>query len=247
MATLRFLGHSSWEVTTQDGTVIYVDPWLVGNPVAPITLDEVQKADLVCVTHGHLDHIGNSIEIAKKTGATLVCAPDMGYYFELHHNLRWDKETYPLHEGGSATVRGIGVHMTHAQHSAEIYGPEWTTDQKYFLGAGTVIGYVLDLEPGVSLYHPGDTGLFSDMQLIAELYHPNIGVLPIGGRYTMGPREAAIATGWLRLEAVIPMHYDTFPDQAQDDQEFARQVTVRSPETKTVILKPGEIYEYRGS
>ncbi|MFQ6111277.1 MAG: metal-dependent hydrolase, partial [Nitrospinota bacterium] len=190
MCEIRWLGHASWEITTGDGKRIYLDPWLDANPACPIKLSEIDRADIVCVSHGHRDHIGDSLDIVKKTGARLICTPEIGFY-AASKGIEFDRGSYPLNIGGSVRLGGVTVHMTAAAHTTELYGEEWLKESRVLPGSGAV-GFVLE-EAGVSIYYAGDTGLFGDMRLIGELYNPQVALLPIGGKYNLGPRLAAFA------------------------------------------------------
>jgi len=242
MAVVKFLGQSAFEITTSDSKRIYLDPWLDSNPVSPIKVKDIQGADVVCVTHGHSDHLGDAIEIVRQTGATLVCSPEIGFYAE-KFGIIYDQGSFPLHVGGSAEVRGITIHATNAVHGSEVYGPDWVRGNPAYPGAGC-LGFVIEVERGVRVYHAGDTALFGDMCLIAELYQPTIALLPIGGRYTMDCEQAALAAQLLKPEVVVPMHYNTFEnEQRADPAEFARLVAEKAPQARVVILQPGETYE----
>ena len=232
MAKLRFLGQAAWEVTTSEGKVLYFDPWLDPNPVSPIKAADVKKADLVFVTHGHSDHLGDAFSLVQNTGATLICNPELGFKAEAEAGIRYDVGSYPVHIGGSATVKGVSFHVTDANHTAD---------------PGDTLGFVVEVEPGARMYHAGDTGVFGDMALIGQLYSPQLALLPIGGRYTMGPREAALAAQLLQVDVVIPMHYNTFPDQQrQSSEEFVALVKAIAPKAKVLLVEPGQVIEYPG-
>jgi len=240
-----WVGHASFRLVTPGGKVVYIDPWINGNPVSPIKMDDVKEANLVLVTHGHEDHVGDSLDIVRRTGAVLVAIPEIGFYAEKKGFPYGGANNYPLHIGGSATVQGLRVSMVFAAHSSEIYGEEWLKEKAVTLGSGCC-GFVLEAENGVRVYHSGDTGLFGDMALIRELHRPTIALLPIGGRYTMDVRQASIAARLLKPRVLIPMHYNTYPDQAANTEDLKRLVRKESPRTRVVVMKPGETYTYTG-
>ena len=236
--TITWLGHGSWRMVTPGGTIIYLDPWIKGNPACPIDLEDVDKADLVCVTHGHSDHLGNAIEIVHKTGATLVTLPEVAAYCS-NYGIPYDDKGGCVHTGGAIVQRDVLIRAVFALHSSDIMGKEYAEENRVMPGSGTC-GMILTPENGVPVYFAGDTGVFGDMALIGKLYQPKVAVLPIGGKYTMGVPEAAYAMELLGSDVLIPGHYDTFPSQMADTDELIRQVGVRCPRARVVVLKPGE-------
>lgn len=236
--SIRWLGHASFHLITEAGTHIYLDPWIVGNPACPISLESIDRADIVCVTHGHLDHFGNSFDLVRRLGGKLVCSPELAWYADKRGIAR-EKSSAPLDLGGTINERDVAITMVPALHLAELYGEEWAADHEFRPGGGAC-GYVLQTTAGASLYFAGDTALFSDMKLIAELYRPQVAMLPIGGKFTMGPREAAIAAQWLCAGIVIPMHVNTYPALRQDVGAYAALVSELAPQTRVVAMKPGE-------
>ena len=237
------LGHATFVLTTSNNRVVYLDPWISENPVCPIKLEQVHEADIVCVTHGHRDHFGDALELVKRTKAILVCSPDLAKYAEStgvnYGQLFYvDGGSYPLDIGGSVTIKDTEIVMTNALHTSELRTGTETTQ-----GSGSC-GYVITDTTGIGVYHAGDTALFSDMKLIRELYQPRVCLLPVGGRYNMGIREAAIATSFLSPNVVIPMHYDTYPTQKADIKKFAEMVNLLAPRTQVIVLKPGESTTY---
>ena len=238
--TITWLGHGSWKMVTSKGTIIYLDPWIKGNPVCPISLDDINTADIICVTHGHNDDLGNAIELVHKTGATLVTLPEVAAYCS-NYGIPYDDNGGTLHTGGSILQKDVRIHAVYALHSSDIMGKEYEDHNKLMPGSG-VCGMILTPEDGIPVYFAGDTGLFGDMELIGKLYKPKIAVLPIGGKYTMGVYEAAYAMELLRSEILIPGHYNTFPSQMADVDDLKRQVTIRAPQAEVIALKPGESY-----
>jgi len=235
---IRWLGHASFQVVTDSGRHIYLDPWIKDNPVCPIKLKDIDKADIVCATHGHPDHFGDSIEIVKKLGGVLICSPELGVIAE-KKGIPYDgNNSYPLNIGGSVKIKGIEVIMTNAVHTADT----WEAGE-LVTGSGAS-GYVIVSDDGVSIYFAGDTALFGDMKLIGQIYAPHIAILPVGGKYNMGVREAAFAASFISPHIVIPMHYGTYPTQKADINELVNYAGILAPRTKIVSLNVGEEYKY---
>jgi len=234
-----WLGHGSFKLETSSGKIIYLDPWIDGNPACPIKLSDINRADIICVTHGHIDHIGDSIKIAKKTGAVFISTPELGFFARKNGIPDEGGELCPLNIGGSLTIRGTRVIMTNAVHTSDIM----VSDTEEVAGSGSC-GYVLVNEDDVRVYFAGDTGVFGDMRLIADLYVPQLAVMPVGGKYNMGVREAAYAAHLIRPKVFIPMHYGTFPDQKADLQELRDLLKAFAPFTNLIVLKPGESFNY---
>ena len=203
--TITWLGHASFML--EDGLTVLIDPWISGNPACTRSLEDFQKVDLICVTHGHNDHLGDSLPLCKRTGAKLICSPEIGIY-ATRHGLDSEEGSHPLDIGGAYRAEGIEINMVHALHTADILGEEFDRDGTVMPGSGCC-GYVVRMGEGPAVYHAGDTGVFGDMKLIGDLYGPDVALLPIGGRYTMGIREAACAAKLLAPRILIPIHYDT--------------------------------------
>jgi L-ascorbate metabolism protein UlaG (beta-lactamase superfamily) len=214
---LTWLGHSCFYLEGKRSVII--DPYV---PEGPIT----REPDLVAVTHGHDDHFGEVVRLAKKT----IAITEIGKY------LRTKGLTVEtMNIGGTIEVDGVEFTMTPAVHSSGlgVEGPGYY--------GGCACGFVVGME-GVRVYHAGDTALFSDMKLIGELYQPDVALLPMGGRFTMGPREAMMAANYVGAKTVIPMHYSTWPAILQDPLAFKHAIE-RTTDLRVVILSPGEAYE----
>ena len=197
---ITWLGHGTFQFELPSGQVVLMDPWTEGNPAFPKDF-KIQKVDTMCISHGHFDHIHDAVPLAKRF------SPEVVAIFETCHWLesKGVEKTRAMNKGGSQKVGGVTVTMTHAVHSCGILD-----DGKIIYG-GEAAGYVLTFEDGRSLYFSGDTNVFTDMQLIEQLYHPELAIIPIGDLYTMSPREAAVACRFLKARRVIPMHFGTFP------------------------------------
>lgn len=215
MVKLKWLGHAAWLVDFSN-TRIIIDPYLTNNPKAAMKPNEIEKLDYVFITHDHFDHIEDAFELAKRTKAKTVSI------FEIS-NMAVEagvpqENAIGMNKGSSLVSLGnLKVALTHAIHS------------------GHEVGFVIEGD-GKTIYHAGDTALFGDMSLIRQLYHPNVALLPIGGFYTMGPREAAMAADLIGAEISLPMHYNTFPAIEQDPNEFVSQIKTG----KGKVLELGE-------
>ncbi len=229
--SIRWLSHAGFIITSSEGRIVVIDPWIVNNPLCPVGLDDISAADIVLVTHDHFDHLGNTPDIVKKTGATVVVAPETAVKLRSMgvppENVVYGG--YGINIGGSAEIKGIYITMTQAFHSSETASP---------------VGYIIRLEDGTSIFHAGDTGIFSSMRLLRELYKIDVALLPIGGVFTMDPFQASKALTLLKPKIVIPMHYKTFPILEQDANRFRILASKQSPGVKTVILEPGQEFSF---
>ena len=226
--SIKWLSHAGFSITSSGGRTIIIDPWITDNPLCPVKMDDIQAADIVLVTHDHFDHTGNAADIVKKTGATLVAAPETAGKFQAQLGVAAESVLfggYGMNIGGSAEVKGITITMTQAFHSSETASPS---------------GYVVKLEDGTTIYHAGDTGIFASMGLLGELYKIDVALLPIGSVFTMGPYQAAKALKLLNPKLAIPMHYRTFPILEQDASRFVGLAKKEAPSVKVVVLEPGQ-------
>lgn len=224
---ITWFGHATFVLTTPGGTRVVFDPWLTGNPRAPAGA-RIDKADVICVTHGHSDHTGDVVAVARATNAVVVAVYELANWFQG----KGLKDVVGMGVGGTVDVKGLQISMTPAVHTSSI-----EEDGKvHYVGLAT--GFVVRLEDGRAVYFAGDTALFGDMRLIRELHAPEIAFLPIGDHYTMNPVAAARACEMLGVRQVVPMHYGTFPVLTGSPDDL--QKLVEPMGIDVLVLKPGE-------
>lgn len=223
MVKVKFLGHATFLI--EGSKKILIDPFLSGNPQAAVKPEELE-ADLILVTHAHGDHIGDTIEIAKRTGAKVVAMFDVANYIN--------------QQADGIEVIGMNYGPTEVNGVEIVQVPAWHSSSDGVHSIGNPCGYIVKLD-GKTIYHAGDTFVFLDMGLFSELYGPiDLALLPIGGHFTMGPGEATKAVELLKPKKVVPMHYNTWPPISADPEEFKRLI---GDKAEVVILKPGEELE----
>lgn len=227
-AVITWLGHATFLVETPGKKHIVLDPWLAGNPKCPEEYQSLNKADAILISHGHFDHMGSAVELAQRTDAPVISNFEIGAYLAS----QGVGQTIGMNKGGTVTLGDIKVTMVHADHSSGI-----STDSGQTVYGGEASGFVVTLENGVTLYHAGDTNVFSDMAIIRDLYAPDVVLLPIGGHFTMSPKEAAYAVKLLQPKVVIPMHYGTF-DALTGTPEALKDLLAGEP-VEVVVLEPG--------
>ncbi|HEX8940729.1 MAG TPA: metal-dependent hydrolase [Candidatus Limnocylindrales bacterium] len=239
---LTWYGHSCFQLVSPGGKTILFDPWF-SNPRSPRPPDEVDRCDILLVSHGHFDHFDDAPGIARRTGPTWPAIHEIDLW--LSHGAKAGDGTTVIgfNAGGTVDVDGIKVTMVPAIHSAgnwTVSAGNWTDQVDTALSLGEAVGFVVELEDGLRLYFAGDTTVFGDMRIIGELYQPRLALLPIGGHYTMGPREAALAVELLGVPEVVPMHYGTFPILAGTPAELRAHLEERGKGAVTVHeLEPG--------
>ncbi|HEX3893043.1 MAG TPA: metal-dependent hydrolase [Terracidiphilus sp.] len=227
---ITWLGHATVLIQTAKGTNLLIDPFIAGNPKYPKSFVLPEKIDYVLLTHGHGDHISDAVPVATKHGSTVVAIYELSAYIES----KGVKQTLGMNLGGTTQLKDVAVTMVEATHSAAAQDDKGT----HYVGVAT--GFVLSIADGPVLYHSGDTGVFGDMKLIEQLYHPELAMLPIGGFYTMGPKEAALAVKFLQPKMVLPIHFGTFPPLTGTPKELAALI---DPGIQVLTLSPGESVE----
>jgi len=226
---ITWLGHATVLVQAASGTNLLIDPFIAQNPKYPKTFNLPAKIDYILLTHGHGDHISDAVPVAKKHGSTVVAIYELADYLA-RKGLGNDK-VIGMNMGGTVKLNDIAATMVDARHSSG------AQDEKGVHYVGIAGGFVLTVADGPVLYHAGDTCVFGDMALIRELYKPKVAMLPIGGHYTMGPREAALAARLLQPEVILPIHWGTFPPLTGTPAQLAALV---GPAVQVVDWKPGE-------
>jgi L-ascorbate metabolism protein UlaG (beta-lactamase superfamily) len=225
---LTWLGHATWIMRTPGGKRLLFDPWL-GNPKCPERYrhDGVGDLDAILVSHGHFDHVADLEAIAKSSGAPVVAIFDLTAWLER----KGVTHAVGLNRGGTATVAGLKITLTPAVHSSSLIEDDGPMD------LGDPCGFVIELENGFKVYNSGDTDVFGDMALIAELHSPDLAMLSIGDHFTMGPRGAAKAVELLRVKRVVPQHYGTFPLLSGTPEALQALVP---PDVAVLVVEPGE-------
>ena len=219
-ATFTWFGHACWEVTTPGGRTILFDPFF-GNPLSPRRQDQVDRCDLLLVSHGHGDHFGDALAIASRTRPAWPCIHEMSLW--LGRNYAHKDTLIGMNKGGTVEAAGVKVTMVRADHSGgDLYA---SAEAPIYLGEPA--GFVVELEDGFRFYFAGDTDVFSDMRLIGERFRPSLALLPIGGHFTMDPAAAALAVELLGVADVAPMHYGTFPILAGTPDELRAALASR--------------------
>ncbi len=228
MSTVTWLGHAAFKLESEQGPVrVLVDPFFTDPAMQELAAGD--GVDLVLVTHDHGDHVGSCVEICRRTGAQLGCI--------VGTSARLAEAGVPAGQivgggfnmGGTIECRGVKVTMTQAYHSSD---------------SGSPCGYIIAMPDGLTVYHAGDTCIFSGMALWGKLYQIDVALLPTGGFYTMDARQAAMACGLLKCAHVVPMHWGTFPLLAQDTREFERLVAAQVPGCRCVSMRPGQSVEF---
>jgi L-ascorbate metabolism protein UlaG (beta-lactamase superfamily) len=225
---LTWFGHATFLIESA-GKNILIDPWVAGNPMCPEDKKKLPKIDLMLCTHGHFDHIADAVQIAKEHGCLVVGIYELCAWLQK----KGVEQIAPMNKGGTQSLKqfGVDVTMVTANHSCGIQ------DGDQIVYGGEACGFVLTFASGLKLYHAGDTNVFGDMNIIRELYQPEVALLPIGDHFTMGPKEVAYAAGLLKPKQIIPMHFGTFPALTGTPSELR---TLLPAGVELVEIKPGE-------
>jgi L-ascorbate metabolism protein UlaG (beta-lactamase superfamily) len=244
---VQWLGQATIKITTPGGKVIVIDPWVTSNPKTPAefkTIESLGKVDAILVTHAHFDHWADAPALAEKTGAKIYGPAGLGGSAQRLGIV--PQGTMPgFNKSGTLNPVGPGVKVVavRAEHSSELTWKNPATGKEESHVGGEPLGFIIELENGFKIYHMGDTGLFGDMKLIGEYYKPDLILIPIGGNFTMDPKDAAYATReWLKPKFALPIHYGTFPVLKGTPAEYMEALGKTS--TKVFPINPGEKLEF---
>jgi L-ascorbate metabolism protein UlaG (beta-lactamase superfamily) len=245
-AELQWFAQSAFKLTTPGGKVLMLDPWLTGNPKTPPEykdLDKLGKIDLILVTHGHGDHFGDSVELARRNNAPVLGTAGMGQTLQVLGIL---PPALSIRMNKSGTIEpfpGVRLTQVHADHSSEMVLKDPATGKDGSYPGGEPIGFIIQLETGFKIWHMGDTGLFSDMKFIADYYQPDLVLIPIGGHWVMNPKDAAFAVSqWIKPKKVMPMHYGTSPSLRGTPDEF--KAALGNTPVEVIVMQPGETISF---
>lgn len=232
---VTWLGHATFSIRTPEGRHLLIDPWVAGNPACPREASALDHIDVMVITHGHFDHIADAVSLAREHQPVVIGIFEVCKWLER----KGVGNLTTMNKGGTIECQGVRVTMVHADHSCGI-----EEDDGRIVYGGEAVGYVLTFSNGTVVYHAGDTNVFGDMALIRELYAPSVVMLPIGGKYTMSPKEAAKAVELLRPRVVIPMHFGTFPGLTGRPDELIERLRDKGLGSVEVrVLRPGETTE----
>lgn len=239
---IHWYGQSAFKIVTPSGGVILIDPWLTvpTNPDKD-SIAKLGRVDYILISHGHFDHVGNAVEIAKMTGAELVTTPDLGRNLVAVAGYPKDK-VMGAYMGGTVDLPKAGARVTlvNAIHGSDLTLPKPPEGGPATVPGGNPVGFVLQIKGGPTIYHTGDTDVFTDMKLIPQFFKVDLMLACIGGNFTMDPVRAALAVKFVNPKHVIPMHYGTFPVLAGTPAQFKAALDKRGLGKRMIAMKPGE-------
>jgi len=226
--TIKWHGHANFQINTEWGNIL-IDPWFEENPSCNVKASDCKNISMVLVTHDHFDHVGDAVSICQTTGAKLFAIVETALKLK-EAGIKEEQIVNGIgfNIGGTVEENGIKVTMVEAHHSS---------------ASGTPVGYIITFPDNYTIYHAGDTSIFASMQIYGELFDIDLAMLPIGGVFTMDPKQAAYACMLLKCKSVIPMHWGSFPILEQNTENFKKEIEKLKLDTKIISLKPGEEIE----